>query len=622
MSEKQVFYNFQTVLERVAPSIDALVQELFPGAKKTGASYRVGSEDGGKGRSFSISTRPNNAGCYTDYADPSIKGNAIALVGLVKSMSYQQAGIWLAQFLNVAPEARLEMPKKRPEPKIDSERKTFQSGQNMESSYGSLDKRCIDYAKSRGITEATLRLHRCATAGTSIAFPHFDENGKLVMIKTWSCDGQKQIRSNLDPVPVLFGKHLIDPVQTGGKLIITEGHWDSMTWMQLGYPAVSVPNGCGNDEWITEDYTFLNQFSEIYLNFDDDAPGREAEQKVKKRLGFERCKSIKFKYKDANDAIQAGEPEILVEAFKMAEEAPIERIVKAVDMRQKVRDRMTRTHQAGGVPFFLRRMNFEFRPHEMTLWVGHTSHGKSTIVSNQIAYAASLDERSLVASFEQATEMTMAGMLLQYTANPAIAETTDFDAAFDDLSSKVLFFDSMSRANPDELLATMTLAHKQLGITTFVIDNIMTLEADRQDNTAQAAVADAIRVFVAKYPVHVHLVAHPRKPKDDTSKPPSTQEIRGAAEWGDMPHNIIAIYRDVAKTEKIETMRDEGVGEEEILEFYNSIPDGKILVRKQRDSGHLPVITYFFDNQSKRAWKDLDDAAPYYYPPEPPPEVE
>lgn len=238
----------------------------------------------------------------------------------------------------------------------------------------------------------------------------------------------------------------------------------------------------------------------------------------------------------------------------------------------------------------------------------------STLLGNQVVYGASLGEMTMVASFEQATAMTMASMMTQYTSDAQIGFSSDFDAAYEELSSRVLFFDSMARCNPDELIATMTLAHKQLGITTFVVDNVMTLEVDRQDNTAQASVADKFRVFVARYPVHVHLVAHPRKQQDGNAKPPSITDIRGASEWGDMFHNVILIHRDVAKAERISQMYDEGTSDVDIQIYDCSMPDGRAMVRKQRDSGNLPMISYRFDAKTKRAWKDADDAAPYWWP--------
>lgn len=609
------FFDFQKVLEAVGPRIDEFVTSLFPNARRQSGCYRVGGLDGEKGSSLSISTKPSGAGLWFDHNGGS-HGNAISLWANAKGLSYQEAGKAVARFLGVAPEQRMHMPKRRKPPQIDKRAKeiVIKCG-GREETIHALNAKSVNYALTRGITEETLKRARCLSTPTHIVFPHFDEADKPVLLKAWSCDGQKHMYSNDDPVPVLFGKHMVDPIKSGSILIITEGQWDALTWQQLGYPAVSIPSGVSNDEWIGEDWAFLNCFSQIYLDFDDDGPGQDAELKAKTRLGYDRCRSIKYRFKDANAALVAGAADVLHEAFKHAREAPVERIVKASEIKQKVRDRLNKTNMQAGTPFFLRNVQFEFRPYEITLWFGITSHGKSSILSNQICYAASLGKTTMVASFEQSNPMTIAAMLTQYTADPDIGNSSDFDAAFDSLTSKVIFFDSMLRASPDELIATMTLAHKQLGIDEFVIDNIMTLEVDRQDNTAQAQVADKFRVFAAQYPVHIHLVAHPRKPPaNEASKPPSIADIMGASEWSAMAHNVICIWRDVAKAQRLAEMHDEQMDPAEIFAYDESLPDGKAFWRKQRDSGELPMVSYRFDKRTKRAWKTLEDQAPYYYP--------
>jgi twinkle protein len=613
MDEHQDFYNFATVLEAVGPRIDELVSHLFPEARRQAGCYRLGGLDGSRGTSLSISTKPSSAGCYYDH-NGGDSGNAIGLWAHCKGLDYQAAGRDLARFLGVAPEPRMHMPKRRNPPKIVREERGMTMTCGGRSIHVSgLNAKSINYALSRGITEDTLRAAKCCSTDTHIVFPHFDEEPKAVLLKAWSCDGQKHMFSNDDPVPTLFGKNMVDPLKSGSTLIITEGQWDALTWQQLGYPAVSIPSGVSNDEWIGEDWSFLNCFSQIYLDFDDDGPGQDAELKAKTRLGYDRCRSIKYRFKDANAALVAGAADVLHEAFRHAKEAPVERIVKASEIKQKVRDRLNRTNMQAGTPFFLRNVQFEFRPYEITLWFGITSHGKTTLLSNQICYAASQGRKSMVACFEQANPMTIAGMLTQHTSDAEIGNSSDFDAAFDDLTSKVIFFDSMLRASPDELIATMTLAHKQLGIDEFVIDNIMTLEVDRQDNTAQAAVADKFRVFAAQYPVHIHLVAHPRKPPaNEASKPPSIADIMGASEWSAMAHNVICIWRDVAKAQRIAEMLDEQMDPAEIFAYDESLPDGKAFWRKQRDSGDLPMVSYRFDKKTKRAWKVQEDLCPYW----------
>ena len=613
------FYSFSSVLDAVGPRIDELVNHLLPNARKQAGCYRVGGIDGSAGSSLSISTKPCGAGLFNDHADPSVHGNAIGLWAMVKGETYQEAGRNLARFLGVAPEPRMHMPKSRKPPKItrDDTGLYIHCGSRTEKCMG-LNAKSINYALSRGILESTIRVAKCISTPTHIVFPHFNEAGDAVLLKAWSCDGQKHMYSNDDPVPALFGKNLVDPLKTGGDLIITEGQWDALTWQQLGYPAVSIPSGVSNDEWIGEDWPFLNCFSQIYLDFDNDPPGQDAELKAKVRLGYDRCRSLRYRFKDANAALVAGAGDVLHAAFKHAKEAPVERIVNPNDIRQKVRDRLNNTDAQIGTPFFLRHVNFKFRPNEVTLWFGQTSHGKTTLLSNQICYAASLGKKCMISCFEQVTPMSIAAMLKQYTADADIGASSDYDEAYDALTENVIFFDSMLRANPDELVATMIQAHKQLGVEEFVIDNVMTLDVDRQDNTAQADVSDKFRVFAAQYPVHVHLVAHPRKPKEESaSKPPVTSDIRGASEWGDMAHNIICVWRDVAKSQRLSEMHDEQMDPVEILTFDESCPDGKAFWRKQRDTGDLPMISFRFDRKTKRAWKNPEDGAPYWYPTEP-----
>lgn len=610
------FFNFQTVLEAVPGQIDALVNHLFPNARKQAGGYRVGGADGERGSSLSISSKPVNAGCFHDFADESVKGNAIGLWATVKGCSYKDAGNALAQFLGVSSEPRLHMAKKRPEPKITKTENefTFQIGNRIES-VKPLNTKSINYAASRKIGRGTLRLARCASTDNDIIFPHFDEDDKLVMLKTWSCDGQKKIFSNNDPVPVLFGKHLIDPLKTWGELIICEGQWDALTWQQLGYPAVSIPNGVSNDEWIGEDWNFLNCFSQIYLDFDGDTAGREAETRVRIRLGYERCRSIKYRFKDANKALMEGGEAELIAAFKLAKEAPIERILRPDTIMEEVRERLNPNSEEVGTPFFLPCVNFKFRPHEITVWYGSTSHGKSSVLSDQICYAASLGKKSFVASFEQDSPMTVAGMLTQYTADPEFGLSDHFVEGYKHLMERVLFFDSMLRANPKEICSTIVLAHKQLAVEEAVIDNVMTLEVDRQDNTAQANVADGFRVIAAQYPIHLHLVMHPRKPpSQEASKPPSIADIMGASEWSAMAHNIICVWRDVAKAQRMAEMLDAMMSEAEIRAFDESTPDGKIFWRKQRKNGKLPMVSYFYDSETRRAWKNPEDAAPRWHP--------
>ena len=105
------YYNFTDVIERVPAHIEAICETLFPEGKKKGRNWCVADETGAKGQSFQISLNPSSAGCFQDRADPSVKGNPIALVARRQNLSYQDAGEWLAKFCGVQP--KYSSPRKR-----------------------------------------------------------------------------------------------------------------------------------------------------------------------------------------------------------------------------------------------------------------------------------------------------------------------------------------------------------------------------------------------------------------------------------------------------------------------------------------------------------------------------
>lgn len=597
------YYNFTTVIEQVAGNIDGLCRELFPAGKKKGSNWCVGDESGEAGQSFQISLKPQNAGCYIDRSDTSIRGNPIALVALCRNISYQDAGEWLAKFCGVSPDEKVFERKKRKKPVIKRDE------------LSKLSPSSITFAKTRGITEDTLRQLKIVSNDRAMAMPHFDCDGEIGLLKFWPTDGSKKIWTNEDPIHTLFGKQLVDPIKSGGCLIICEGQWDAMTWIQMGYPAVSIPSGAHNDGWIEEDWPFLNLFTTIFLDFDNDKEGLNAESRVKTRLGYEKVRVLRYPQKDANEVLKDGHDlSILTEAYLAARDAPVEHIVRAEDIRHIVKNHLSDTRETGGIPFFVRSMNkLEFRPHEATLWFGLTGHGKSTAIMNQFAFQAGMGIPGLIASFEDNASVNYASMLKQFSYDNFIGGSDNYDASFDQLTKMVYLFDSMQRTKPEELVSTFILAHKQLGICNFAIDNVMTMEVDRQDNTAQAAVADALRVFVSRFPVHLHVAAHPRKAQDGhIIRPPQIGDVRGASEWGDMSQNAICVFRDVKKSERLAEMYDGGRPVEEIETFRRSCPDGKFLTRKQRTTGDLPICSFNFESDVKRFWKTEDDKGPYW----------
>lgn len=607
MNGSHNFYDLEQIKEALSGRIDEFILTLFPEAKREASCYKVGSVNGEKGTSLMISTRANNPGYFIDYADPEIKGRPWRLVSLNKGISLREGIAWLANFLNIQPIQSFGTVSQAKDPdKLAREMRP-------------LSEQSIAYAESRGISEETLRKYGIASdLRSGLLFPYYDIFGKLGMTKHWGHQstpgGKKDTWVSPDGVQTLFGKDVCDPETGLQRLVITEGEWDAMACWQVGIPAVSIPMGVSNLNWITEDYQYLSHFDDIVLLFDNDEPGKRGAKEAMARLGAERCMIVTLPLKDANDMLRANRGKEIAKTIDSTTKEPIAEIADPDSMKEGVRAFMRGDHLTDGDSFFMPGFEMSFRPHEVTLWFGHSGHGKSQAVQNQVMSLVGQGKMCCVASFEQPSELTFAQILTGFSAYPNLPNTKEFDPAYAFMSQQVFMYKSRKRTDPKHLIQTFTHAHKRYGIDSFVIDNVMTMDIDRGDNTAQAAAADLVRVFAAEYPVHVHVVAHPRKPMENTSKPPGMAEIRGASEWGDIPNNVLTVWRDMSKAERVAEMMDQDdvYTPKEIKEFWVSTPCGKIIARKQRATGVLPMASFFFHNETKRFMSKPGEPSPMY----------
>lgn len=289
-------------------------------------------------------------------------------------------------------------------------------------------------------------------------------------------------------------------------------------------------------------------------------------------------------------------------------------IVTPESMKDQVVSYLNGDRVLGGDGFFLSPFDLAFRKHECSVWLGTSHHGKSQAVQNQVAWLASLGRRSIVASLEQPPEITLGQILKAMTAYPDIAKSEEFENAWTYINSMVQMYRGQRKTSPKHLIETFRQAYLNNGTDTAVIDNLMVMQVDRGDNSALANAIDMMRVFVTEYPVHLHLVCHPRKPTsaEPVNKSPTQSDIRGPAEIGDMPNNVIVVYRDMAKHKKMSEMAASGFAKAEIDAYYASTPCGKISVEKQRLTGTMPIKNTWFDSANNRFMDYPGKASPMF----------
>ena len=420
-----------------------------------------------------------------------------------------------------------------------------------------------------------------AEHGREIAFPAFSPDAELLNIKYIAIDRdekeKKIVRQEAGCPPALFGWQAIPEGQR--EAIITEGQIDAMTWFQMGYPALSVPDGVANiDGWIDYEWDNLQRFDTIYISFDNDKPGQEAVAKVADRLGKARCISVVLKQKDANDALQAGATQLdfARAAIHGKHFSPIE-IKTPADFLDGL---LNKFYPPEGTPlgFFpeLFGKKIGFRPGEVTIWTGISSHGKSAILSQVMLEAMELNQRVAIASMEMTGVQTLYRMTCQKCNHPlplreAIAETNKW------MSGKVWIFDVLGNVDTKKLAELMDYSHARYGVHHFVIDSLMKVAVGSEDYDGQRNFLNSLTSFSQRTGSHVHLVAHARKGKDE-SMSPGKMDISGSGNIINQADNILSVWRNKDKEIKV---RENKMSEEQERDH----PDTKVCCMKQRENG-------------------------------------
>ena len=375
----------------------------------------------------------------------------------------------------------------------------------------------------RGLTEETIaafKIGEQVNGGRSYAvFPYIRE-GTVVNAKYRNVEEKRDMRQEAGAEPCLFGWHLIDP--KARTVCITEGEIDAMTLHQLGFPAMSVNAGAGNHQWVESDWERLERFSTILLCFDNDEAGVKAVKEVAARLGIERCKSVTFGAKDANQWLQDGAERVDFDgAISDAKTYDPEELRASKEFINGVKAMFYPTHEGSGDPCLMFNERYEwmeFRGGELSVWTGYNGHGKSLLLSQVMLGLMEQGRRVAVFSGEMSPERQLKRMVKQ-AAGLDRPTMPYIDAIGEWLVDKLWIYNKLGSTTIARLIEVFTYANRRYGITQFVVDSLMMTDVPEDGPGAMSAQKIAIQNlcnFAKRQNVHVHLVAHPRKGADET----------------------------------------------------------------------------------------------------------
>ena len=250
----------------------------------------------------------------------------------------------------------------------------------------------------------------------------------------------------------------------------------------------------------------------------------------------------------------------------------------------------------------------EFRPGEVTCWAGFNGHRKS-MFTGQVALDLCVQrERTLIVSLEMKPRKTLARMCRQAAARavPTIDERRHFMRWTDD---KLWLFDHEGRLLPDRAIAVCRYFGKELQGRHVVIDSLMKVVQSEESMDEQKRMVGDLCDIAKETDLHVHLVAHCKKPAGvGEDKPPTKYDIRGSAAISDQCSNVILVWQDKAKRAKLTSAHASGQPvETELVNRWDHI----LAIDKQRNGEVEGKFGLYFDDESLRFMDSRDEAQPY-----------
>lgn len=244
----------------------------------------------------------------------------------------------------------------------------------------------------------------------------------------------------------------------------------------------------------------------------------------------------------------------------------------------------------------------EFRGAEVTSWGGYNGHRKSTWVGQVMLDLCAQGQKCLSMSFEMLPKATLARMARQASAKK-FPSPTWLNAFSDWTDDKLWLFDHIGRIGTQDCMSVCRYFAEELGGQHVFIDSMQFVCESEESIDAQKEYMGALVMLAHETGMHVHNIAHCRKPNSvDTAKPPTKYDFRGSGSITDQSHNVVTIWANMARKEA-ERTND--------LKLLND-PDALICIEKQRNSDFEGRVMLWFDQTTQRFMNDRTSAVTPY----------
>lgn len=352
--------------------------------------------------------------------------------------------------------------------------------------------------------------------------------------------------------PLVLWNHDCLLEESDQPLVICEGEWDAMAALQLGWRAVSVPNGAPSepnaDPASAKRYDFLwrareliNRVPRIILATDDDPAGHALRTDLIALLGADRCSFLEYPLgtKDLNQALAKHGPDAVHKALREAKPCPVKGLYRLSDF--PVPGPLATIPL--GIPVLGDMMPIV--PGTLTILTGYAGQGKTSLTMSVVASLLTRNIHVTIGTFETmprpVLENRLRAAILGAPENALHITNPDRIAHADAKLADNLTIISQMVGEEDEMtledvLELARVAVQRDGCKVLILDPWNEIEHKRRRDESETEYANrairAIKHFMRVHNVAVWIVAHPAKPEGGkTLSTPGLYSISGSAAW-------------------------------------------------------------------------------------------
>ena len=369
--------------------------------------------------------------------------------------------------------------------------------------------------------------------------------------------------------PQLFGQHM----GSQGTLILCEGEIDCMSVHEVlvqhrvkgRHVCASIPDGAQSaTRAVKNNISWIEGFSRVVVFFDQDEPGRKAAGEVAMDIGPAKARVVKsFAYKDANEALVAGDEIAIKEALNNAVTLRPDNIIHAPDLLKQVLEPEKRF----GLPFPWEGWNHYMnglRPGEVCLIAAGTGIGKSLFSRSIALYWAKSGVKVAYLGLEESCVNSLERMLSEEMGcNPAFHLDTEeqrrardpkvIEDALSRFAENVYLIDQFGGDDIDKFCSQIRHYVLAEGAEAIFLDHFsmladgISLGADQRRSIDKAI--KQLKVLAKELEIRMVIVCHLSRgngigPNHEEGGEPNLAQLRGSNSLGQYCDFVVMLQRN------------------------------------------------------------------------------